>query len=408
MVEREGREAPCQTADIPLGMPARPTRISSRPTGLADGDPAGRLARAARFRYGHAARNVLDVAAERPELAAPIVAGPPRPAGRGGVAARLEQARSVADVLLRRTRLGDRWPRPELRTPRPRTPSPRRWRAELGWGARRVARGRGLGRGGAGRGDRPRGLSPAGRVACSRPPDILPPPWRRAHTTSISRSSTRPPPSSGCRGTACFAATSWSARHRAATAGGTSPESREAACPGGRAARRSERTEPNREREPSSEAERQRTGGRACSRSCPSVLASSGSEGLEASDGDIYISASQIRRCELRAGRPGLGAGSRAASRRAPPRPRPRRAGQRRRAGGERAERFDDLTPVPPTAPAWLSDRDAPTSSLRAVDLLAPLALGQRVLVGAAPALRPHDAACARWRARSRAGEPSS
>ena len=58
------------------------------------------------FRYGHAARNVLQLAGERPELARPIVAGQPDLLAEAVIAARLEQARSVADVLLRRTRLG--------------------------------------------------------------------------------------------------------------------------------------------------------------------------------------------------------------------------------------------------------------------------------------------------------------
>ena len=49
---------------------------------------------------------MLKLAAERPELAGPIVAGQPDLLAEAVIAARLEQARSVADVLLRRTRLG--------------------------------------------------------------------------------------------------------------------------------------------------------------------------------------------------------------------------------------------------------------------------------------------------------------
>ena len=42
MVEREGRVAPCRTDDIPLGMAARPSTSSTRPTGLTEADlPAG-------------------------------------------------------------------------------------------------------------------------------------------------------------------------------------------------------------------------------------------------------------------------------------------------------------------------------------------------------------------------------
>ncbi len=58
------------------------------------------------FRYGHAARKVLALAREDPKLAAPIVAGRPDLLAEVVIAARHEQARTVADVLLRRTRLG--------------------------------------------------------------------------------------------------------------------------------------------------------------------------------------------------------------------------------------------------------------------------------------------------------------
>ena len=106
MVEREGREAPCRTAEIPLGMPA--TRAGPRrpPRPVAEPDLPDGCRELLAFRYGHAARNVLGVAGERPELARPIVAGQPDLLAEAVVAARLEQARSVADVLLRRTRLG--------------------------------------------------------------------------------------------------------------------------------------------------------------------------------------------------------------------------------------------------------------------------------------------------------------
>src|SRR5262249_40374579 len=58
------------------------------------------------FRYGHAARAVLDLCEESSELAEPIVPGHPDLMAEVVIAARREQARSVADVLLRRTRLG--------------------------------------------------------------------------------------------------------------------------------------------------------------------------------------------------------------------------------------------------------------------------------------------------------------
>ena len=79
MVEREGREAPCHTAEIPLGMAARDRRTWRRPRG----SRTRRVAQLA-FRYGHAARNVLDLAGEQPEAGAADRPGPPRPARRGG------------------------------------------------------------------------------------------------------------------------------------------------------------------------------------------------------------------------------------------------------------------------------------------------------------------------------------
>jgi len=100
IVERDGREAECRTDDIPLGMPSRPEDLETGlelPDGVAD-----QLA----FRYGHAARDVLDLCDQRPELAEPIVPGHPDLMAEVVIAARREQARSVADVLLRRTRLG--------------------------------------------------------------------------------------------------------------------------------------------------------------------------------------------------------------------------------------------------------------------------------------------------------------
>ena len=85
------------------------------PDGLSEADLPPGYRELLGFRYGHAARNVLRLAGERPELAAPIVAGQPDLLAEAAIAARLEQARSVADVLLRRTRLG-LVAAPELRT----------------------------------------------------------------------------------------------------------------------------------------------------------------------------------------------------------------------------------------------------------------------------------------------------
>jgi glycerol-3-phosphate dehydrogenase len=105
MVERAGREAPCRTAEIPLGMTADDADLDP-PDGYAGEALSDETRKLLAFRYGHAARNVLRVAAERPELARPIVPEMPDLLAEAVIAARLEQARSVGDVLLRRTRLG--------------------------------------------------------------------------------------------------------------------------------------------------------------------------------------------------------------------------------------------------------------------------------------------------------------
>jgi transcription termination factor Rho len=104
-------------------------------------------------------------------------------------------------------------------------------------------------------------------------------------------------------------------------------------------------------------------------------------EGLSAHEGDVYVSASQIRRCELRPGDEVSG-----------PARSPRR-GERHRAlvrvesvngqepEGERVQ-FEDLTAVAPTRRLPLGEGEP---LARAVDLLAPLAFGQRVLILAEP-----------------------
>jgi glycerol-3-phosphate dehydrogenase len=137
LVERDGRDAPCRTDELQLGMPAADEDLEP-PGGItADALPDGWRDQLA-FRYGHAARTVLRVAAERPELATPIVDGRPDLLAEVRVAARLEQARSVADVLLRRTRLG-LLAAPELRTAESVRPVAAALGAELGWGAERIA-----------------------------------------------------------------------------------------------------------------------------------------------------------------------------------------------------------------------------------------------------------------------------
>jgi glycerol-3-phosphate dehydrogenase len=133
LVERGAREAPCHTAEIPLGMEARPVDLDA-PEGVG-GEAVDQLA----FRYGHAARRVLELARERPQLAAPIVPGRPDLLAEVAIAARDEQARSVADVLLRRTRLG-LLAAPQLRDAAAVRPVAEAIGRELGWSRRRVRR----------------------------------------------------------------------------------------------------------------------------------------------------------------------------------------------------------------------------------------------------------------------------
>ena len=100
LVERDGREAPCRTQEIPLGQPTDPDALP-RVDGV-QADSYDRLA----HRYGHAAEQVLALAAERPELRERIVPDLPDLLVEAAFSARQEQARTVGDVLLRRTRVG--------------------------------------------------------------------------------------------------------------------------------------------------------------------------------------------------------------------------------------------------------------------------------------------------------------
>jgi glycerol-3-phosphate dehydrogenase len=100
MVEREFREAPCHTHEIPLGHAVDPRELRTRD--VVSEESLHHLAN----RYGHFAERVLELCVEKPELGAPIVEGRPDLLVEALVAARFEQARTVADVLLRRTRLG--------------------------------------------------------------------------------------------------------------------------------------------------------------------------------------------------------------------------------------------------------------------------------------------------------------
>ena len=137
MVERAGRTAPCRTSDIPLGMAATDGDLNP-PEGLSEDSLPQGYRELLAFRYGHAGRAVLRIAAAQPGLAAPIVDGQPDLLAEATLAARHEQARSVADVLLRRTRLGV-LVAPSLRTAASVAPVARALGDELGWDEARIA-----------------------------------------------------------------------------------------------------------------------------------------------------------------------------------------------------------------------------------------------------------------------------
>jgi glycerol-3-phosphate dehydrogenase len=133
IVEREGREAPCRTHEIPLGQPAEEL---AAPDGV-DPESIELLA----GRYGYAARDVLALVEAEPSLGRRIVPELPDLLAEAPFAARNEQARTVGDVLLRRTRLGI------LDAPRLAAPGSAEARAvaealgaELGWDGARVDR----------------------------------------------------------------------------------------------------------------------------------------------------------------------------------------------------------------------------------------------------------------------------
>ena len=100
MVERSGRRARCQTAEIPLGMEIDPTQLDA-PDSVSE-DSRRQLA----FRYGHAARKVLKLVEAEPSLAEPVLPGMPDLMAEVAFATQFEQATTISDVLLRRTRLG--------------------------------------------------------------------------------------------------------------------------------------------------------------------------------------------------------------------------------------------------------------------------------------------------------------
>jgi glycerol-3-phosphate dehydrogenase len=132
IVEREGRDAPCRTHEIQLGQPAEPEDLPA-----VDGVDQGSRDLLA-HRYGHASRGVLEMAAERPELARRIVPDLPDLLAEAPFSVRNEQAASVADVLLRRTRLGLLDARSLMDPAGPARAVAEAMAPELGWDAARV------------------------------------------------------------------------------------------------------------------------------------------------------------------------------------------------------------------------------------------------------------------------------
>jgi glycerol-3-phosphate dehydrogenase len=93
-------DEPCRTHAIPLGRPVAAAALARVPGVAADAyEPLA-------ARYGEDARAVLALVAERPELGRPVLDGHPDLLAEAVLAVRREQAQTLADVLLRRTRLG--------------------------------------------------------------------------------------------------------------------------------------------------------------------------------------------------------------------------------------------------------------------------------------------------------------
>ena len=123
IVEREGREAPCRTHEIPIGQPEDHAALPEVP-GV---DEASRVHLAAR--YGHAARDVLRLAAAAPAAGHPHQPGPAghhrggrlRRRPRAGALARRRAAAPHAAGAARRAQ--------PVRGPTPRAPAGRRGRS---------------------------------------------------------------------------------------------------------------------------------------------------------------------------------------------------------------------------------------------------------------------------------------
>jgi glycerol-3-phosphate dehydrogenase len=133
LVGRNGRRAPCRTHEITLGELPDPHRLPR-----VEDVPAHAYPHLAE-RYGPDAFEVLAIAGSDARLARPILPGRPDLVAEAAFAARHEQARSVGDVLLRRTRLGILAAREVCG---PSAPAARQvadvMAPELGWDARRI------------------------------------------------------------------------------------------------------------------------------------------------------------------------------------------------------------------------------------------------------------------------------
>jgi glycerol-3-phosphate dehydrogenase len=100
IVERDGREAPSRTHEIQLGMPVDADALPK----VEGVNEETRVHLAAR--YGHHANLVIRLAEVDPALAERISPDLPDIAAEAAFAVDHEQAHTVGDVLLRRTRLG--------------------------------------------------------------------------------------------------------------------------------------------------------------------------------------------------------------------------------------------------------------------------------------------------------------
>ena len=99
IVVREGREAPCRTHEIPIGLPRR---RATCPTCLGSEDTRTHLA----ARYGYAAAEVLAIVEADPARSSASAPTSPTSPPRSPSPPRRSSRRSLGDVLLRRTRLG--------------------------------------------------------------------------------------------------------------------------------------------------------------------------------------------------------------------------------------------------------------------------------------------------------------